>query len=184
MAKTSVEHKPSDLISLFNQIFITTENTELVLGGSEPMYLPADANNRHHRVIFAHGFFASALHEIAHWCIAGKQRRLEVDYGYWYEPDGRSMHTQALFAQVEAKPQAVEWVLARACSKHFYVSLDNVDAALDDFSEFKDAIFDELQTMRNSDLPPRAKLLQQQLAQFYGQPLDWRQYTCDRRDLD
>ena len=68
-----------------------------------PIYLPADAAHPRHRIIFARGFYASALHEpeIAHWCIAGEQRRLleliTTDYGYWYEPDGRDAITQAAF---------------------------------------------------------------------------------------
>ncbi len=39
-------------------------------------------------------FFASALHEISHWCVAGKARREQVDFGYWYCPDGRDAMTQ------------------------------------------------------------------------------------------
>ena len=34
--------------------------------------------------------FNSALHEISHWTIAGKERRLLADLGYWYAPDGRT----------------------------------------------------------------------------------------------
>src|SRR5690606_39383874 len=53
-------------------------------------YLPASEPDGLARVVFAHGFFASALHEIAHWCIAGDYRRTLHDYGYWYCPDGRT----------------------------------------------------------------------------------------------
>jgi elongation factor P hydroxylase len=83
-----------DLIHLFNQTFAESENTHLVKGQSEPIYLPANDQVNYHRIIFAHGFFASALHEIAHWCVAGQARRLLEDYGYWYCPDGRNMQQQ------------------------------------------------------------------------------------------
>src|SRR5690606_41366486 len=85
----------ADLIRLFDDEFRASHNTVLVRGGDEPIYLPADEQHPQHRVIFAHGFYASALHEIAHWCIAGPERRLLVDYGYWYRPDGRTEAEQA-----------------------------------------------------------------------------------------
>ncbi|WP_459782603.1 elongation factor P hydroxylase, partial [Photobacterium sp. R1] len=93
-------HDYNDLITLFNRTFLTRFNTELVLGGDEPIYLPADTEHPHHRIVFARGYFASALHEIAHWCIAGPERRLKEDYGYWYLPDGRDTEQQAVFEQV------------------------------------------------------------------------------------
>ncbi len=44
------------------------------------MILPADAEVPYNRIVFAHGFYASAIHEISHWCIAGKARRELVDF--------------------------------------------------------------------------------------------------------
>ena len=72
----------TDLIRIFNGLFLAGLNTELVAGDDEPIYLPADAEHRHHRIVFAHGFYASALHEIAHWLVAGANADQE-DYG-WY----------------------------------------------------------------------------------------------------
>ncbi len=85
-----MNHEYQDLIAIFNDTFLETFNTKLELGGDEPIYLPADQEHPHHRIIFARGFYASALHEIAHWCVAGPERRLLEDFGYWYEPDGRT----------------------------------------------------------------------------------------------
>lgn len=59
------------------------------------------------------------MHELAHWCIAGPERRLLADYGYWYEPDGRTEQIQAEFEKVEVKPQAVEWILSASCGFPF-----------------------------------------------------------------
>lgn len=99
-----VQHRPDDLIRLFNATFETGHNTVLLRGDSEPLYLPADANCSRHRIFFAHGFYASALHEIAHWCLAGQRRRQLEDYGYWYRPDGRDAWEQAEFERVESRP--------------------------------------------------------------------------------
>lgn len=82
------------LIELFNTLFVPLHNTVLEHSPDEPIYLPADSTHAHHRICFAHGYFASALHEIAHWCIAGEARRQLVDFGYWYAPDGRNAEQQ------------------------------------------------------------------------------------------
>ncbi len=69
------EHDYQDLIRIFNQCFEADYNTRLVRGDDEPIYLPADAERTYHAIYFAHGFYSSGLHEIAHWLIAGPQRR-------------------------------------------------------------------------------------------------------------
>ncbi|WP_164999669.1 elongation factor P hydroxylase [Salinicola tamaricis] len=115
-----------DVMALFDGVFADTFNTRLVKGGDEPIYLPAGGDVGYHRIVFAHGFFASAP-EVSHWCIAGAARRQLEDYGYWYEPDGRDAAKQAVFEQVEAAPQALERLLCQACAKPFEVSVDNLD---------------------------------------------------------
>ncbi|WP_346299343.1 elongation factor P hydroxylase, partial [Halomonas sp. BM-2019] len=77
-----MNHRLEDIIALFDGLFGETLATRLMRGGDEPLYRPADAECPYHRVIFARGFYASALHEIAHWCIAGSRRRRLEDYGY------------------------------------------------------------------------------------------------------
>ncbi len=61
------------LIDLFDATFYQRYNTRLVAGTHEPIYMPASHKCRFHQVIFGHGFFASALHEVAHWCLAGER---------------------------------------------------------------------------------------------------------------
>ncbi|OOR88299.1 hypothetical protein B0181_08575 [Moraxella caviae] len=122
------------LITLFNALFDNTVATPvatvLVRGAGEPEYFAA-SENAPARIEFAHGFFQSALHEISHWCVAGKARREQNDFGYWYEADGRNEATQRLFEQVEIKPQAIECLLSLACGRFFYVSQDNLNADFD-----------------------------------------------------
>ncbi|NUY56332.1 MULTISPECIES: elongation factor P hydroxylase [Salinivibrio] len=166
-------HNYHDLIQLFNQTFLATFNTELLLGGDEPIYLPANSNHPHHRVIFARGFFASALHEIAHWTIAGEKRRQLEDYGYWYHPDGRDADTQAAFEAVEVKPQAIEWILAASCGFRFQVSCDNLSGVEPDRHAFagkvRHQVIDYLSDAEaSSALPVRAKQFSDTLRDFYG----------------
>ncbi len=72
-------HHYEQLIEIFNSCFADDFNTRLIKGDDEPIYLPADAEVPYNRIVFAHGFYASAIHEISHWCIAGKARRELVD---------------------------------------------------------------------------------------------------------
>ena len=96
-------HRYQDLITLFDTRLGAQYNTRLIKGQDEPLYLPAGKACSYHQIIFAHGYFASALHEISHWCIAGPARRLLEDFGYWYLPDGRNAQQQKSFEQVEIK---------------------------------------------------------------------------------
>lgn len=176
-------HDINDLIHLFNNTFQHSENTLLVSGDDEPIYLPADENNPQHRVIFAHGFFSSALHELSHWCIAGERRRLQVDYGYWYQPDGRDASQQLEFAKVEAKPQALEWILSTACGHPFVISLDNLSGETVDITPFRQAVLEQIQRFQQQGLHARAEKLIDALAEFYQQPKDYRQYPVRLEDL-
>ena len=120
-------HHYQQLIDIFNQCFSDSYQTRLVKGDNEPIYLPKSEEIPYHQIIFAHGFYASALHEISHWCIAGDARRQQVDYGYWYCPDGRDQVTQEQFERVEIKPQALDWLFCQAANYPFNVSCDNLD---------------------------------------------------------
>lgn len=115
---------------MFAQTNMDGVPTILVRGDSEPEYF-ASRDGNPARIEFAHGFFASALHEISHWCVAGKKRRQLDDFGYWYVADGRDEATQKLFEQVEIKPQAIECLLNLALGRYFYVSQDNLNADFD-----------------------------------------------------
>ena len=117
------------LIALFNTLFADQE-VILVRGAGQPEYFPAK-DNQPARIEFAHGFFQSALHELSHFFIAGKQRRQLSDFGYWYAPDGRTAAQQQAFERVEIKPQALECLFSLACGRNFRVSQDNLFADFD-----------------------------------------------------
>lgn len=163
-----ISHRSSDLILLFDETFAQSENTRLLKGEDEPIYLPADENCCYHKVVFAHGYFASALHEIAHWCIAGKSRRQLVDYGYWYCPDGRDEKQQGEFEQVEVKPQAIECAFSLAAGSKFSVSSDNLSGVETDRSAFEQAVAAQLALYQRNGFPPRAQQFIDCLNAYYG----------------
>ncbi|MDO8953378.1 MAG: elongation factor P hydroxylase [Gammaproteobacteria bacterium] len=173
-------HHYQDLISLFKQTFQESNGTILVSGEGEPLYQPRSENCPHHQVIFANGFYQSALHEIAHWCIAGDKRRELVDYGYWYQPDGRSAEQQSIFEGVESKPQAIEWIFSMAAGSRFYVSVDNLAGEATDPTTFKLAIYQRVCHYLSAGLPPQAKFFYEALLKHYGnQPLRVEQFDVE-----
>ncbi len=149
------------IISVFDQTFKDSHKTQLVGGATEPLYIPqsdhAEAgrsdNSGYHTIYFREDFASSALHEIAHWCLAGAGRRLLVDFGYWYEPV-RDKKMQRQFEELEARPQAVEWILSIAAGIRFNVSADSPELPS---LEFKQAIKSEADQLINAGLPSRAK---------------------------
>jgi elongation factor P hydroxylase len=163
-------HHCEDLITLFNACFSAEYNTRLVKGDKEPLYLPENKQQNYNALCFAHGFFSSALHECAHWLIAGKERRMLIDFGYWYAPDGRTAEQQALFQQVEVKPQALEWILSKASGYRFYVSVDNLKGAQLDNDAFKKAIYEQVHHYCTFGLSRRAIRFREALSAFYKQP--------------
>lgn len=161
-------HDIQDLIFLFNQCFEKSHNTRLICGEEEPIYLPADETCDYHRVAFAHGFFSSALHECAHWLLAGQARRQQVDYGYWYMPDGRTAEQQLEFQRVEIKPQALEWILSLAARHPFHFSSDNLNGESANWEEFQNAVKAQVQWYQMHELPKRAKKFRLALHNFYA----------------
>ncbi|WP_444945342.1 elongation factor P hydroxylase [Microbulbifer sp. VTAC004] len=164
------------IIGVFNRCFADPNglNTRLCGGFPEPYYRPAAMNKGVHQVEFTLDYAASALHEVAHWCVAGEARRLLPDYGYWYEADGRSPEQQAEFELVEVKPQALEWVFARACGFRFRVSADNLQSGLGPSDTFKKAIWEQVQEYCAQGPNARARTFAQALAEEfeYPDPLD------------
>lgn len=170
ISQCSEDQQLEALIALFDAIFADTYATRLVRGGSEPLYCPRGAEHPYHRIIFAHGFFASALHEISHWCIAGPQRRMLEDYGYWYLPDGRDRDQQQAFEAAEVAPQAVELLLTEACRRRFNVSADNLGGSVEvDREAFRLRVEARAAWLRTNGLSPRAAALHRALGIRFGE---------------
>ena len=147
-------------------------NTLLIGGAEEPVYLPADQQCQHHRLFYREDYLSSAFHEIAHWCIAGDVRRMQMDFGYWYQPDGRNAEQQRSFESVEVKPQAVEWHLSQAAGHRFHLSADNLNGADIDGNaaseRFANAVCRQAQHYCRAGLPARAAVLVNNLQQLFA----------------
>lgn len=155
------------LEALFNSGPGLSWNTRLVGGAREPLYTPA-AEGRPACIYYTRDYFRSALHEVAHWCIAGRARRQREDYGYWYAPDGRSAKQQTLFLRVEEKPQALELLFCAACGHDFFVSTDNLGGVDGDRAAFERAVFNRASGWLKTGTPPRAHLWLDVLAGHYA----------------
>ncbi|TEW55975.1 elongation factor P hydroxylase [Psychromonas sp. RZ22] len=171
MYKQAIESfRSQDIIEIFNQTFYVSYNTKLVLGGNEPLYQPAHEHCQYHQIIFAHGYFSSALHEIAHWLVAGEQRRCQLDYGYWYEPDGRDQLRQIEFEKVEVLPQAIEWALSVSCGLEFDVSSDNLSGIVINRLAFKQKVYHQVLTLLETGFSPRTRILLKACQKAYNTP--------------
>ena len=148
-----------DAISrLFSRLFLASHNTRLHGGAPEPFYEPP-ANDCAAVIHYREDYAASALHEVAHWCIAGPERRRLPDYGYWYEADGRGDAAQGRFQSVEARPQALEWCFAQAAGLPFRISLDNLDDPPTELQRraFAGAVVTAGEALVARGLPPRGR---------------------------
>lgn len=151
---------------VFQRCFARRWRTRLVGGAQEPLYQPAAEAGALNLLYYRQDYFASALHETAHWCIAGTRRRELPDFGYWYVPDGRTPQQQRAFEAVECKPQALEWFFALACGYRFRVSSDNLGAGGCPAGEqvFRAQVVEQARCWQASGLPPRADLFFHALA--------------------
>ncbi len=156
-------HDCRDLIQLFDRTFIQSLGTRLCGGAEEPLYQPGDP----HCIWFTRNYFSSALHEVAHWCVAGPERRLREDYGYWYAPDGRTAEQQAEFERVEVRPQALEWLFSQAAGIRFRPSADNLAAGLGPSQAFKQAIHEQVQRFCREGVNDRVYAFLTALVEFY-----------------
>jgi elongation factor P hydroxylase len=160
--------RASRLEQLFRDCFAARWRTLLVGGAREPFYQPAPNDAGFHLLHYRLDYFASALHEVAHWCIAGAERRQLPDFGYWYEPDGRNATQQRAFEAVEYKPQALEWFFSRASGYRFRLSSDNLAAHGDENTAFALRVLEQARHWRDAGLPTRAGLFFAALSEAFG----------------
>jgi elongation factor P hydroxylase len=150
----------AELTQLLNARYLPRYNTLLLGGFEEPFYL-APREGRPAQIQFTRDYFRSVLHELAHWCVAGEERRKRDDYGYWYAPDGRTQAQQEAFFKLEIKPQAIEWALSLVCGVKFDVSVDNLGNTVSGADEFRQAVRQQLSDYVHSAFPARAEALLQ-----------------------
>ena len=162
-----------ELAAAFNAGMGQRYAVRLCGGAEEPFYKAASESTPYATIVYRADYLRSALHELAHWCIAGTVRRGLDDYGYWYEADGRSFEQQLAFMRVEAKPQALESIFCRVLGIPFQVSLDNLENGFTRAvtQQFADQVSDEVLRLRAIVWPQRWLELQElllQLAESYS----------------
>ncbi len=149
-----------------NREVLQQHGTRLAGGYPEPFYR-APTINTLAEIQFTRDHERSALHELAHWCIAGEARRRLDDYGYWYEPDGRTIHQQARFFEVEIKPQALEKHFCHALGIAFQVSIDNLgNTGVDGVDQFSAGVDRQYAIYTATGLPDRASVIYSCLHQW------------------
>jgi len=152
----------------FNRLFGVSRGVCMVGGGAEPLYEPA-CGAQPARIVYTIDYPASALHEAAHWCIAGATRRRLRDYGYSYAPGPRTPASRAAFFASECDVQAVEALLAEACGVRFVVSADDFAASDAELAAFERSVRAAIEQRRARGLPARAARFREALlAEFRG----------------
>ena len=143
----------SDVARVFNLAFV---DYKVVMNGghAEPLYVPGV---RVAEIHYTQDHAASALHEAAHWCIAGQRRRRLKDYGYFYSPPPRTEVDRARFEAVEVEAQSMELLFSEAAGLLFQPSTDDVDAPDNRLGTFSHRILIRARERRRLGLPERAE---------------------------
>lgn len=162
----------TQIAGCFNRGLGRRHRVRLIGGGEEPLYQPAEAFSPA-TIRYTRDYAASALHELAHWCIAGATRRQKLDYGYWYRPPPRTPQEQAAFCKAELRVQALELRFAEASGLPFRVSADDLDGSPAATRLFEKQVVEYAMTQfcpdGDSGLPDRAARLYADLGRLRRQ---------------
>jgi len=141
------------LINLVSKVFPDLT----IKGGAEEPFYKAPRGNTNAIIYFRNNYPRSLLHELSHYCLAGKKRRQIDDFGYWYTECGRTIAEQKSFELVEARPQGLEKAMCKAIGLKFVPSLDDFSGKppSKDFLYHLDVAYHEMLT----NPPPLARKL-------------------------
>lgn len=157
------------IAACFNACFEQSEMTSLIGGSAEPLYVPGNGEQLA-RLYYREDYAASALHEIAHWCIAGRDRRKREDFGYEYTPAPRTAQQQGKFYALERRTQALESIFAEAAGLKFRVSADNLAAEATEFARAVQHLVPQVRQWMLQSVDSRARTFARALAAWQ---------TCD-----
>ncbi len=157
----------NEFVTLLNNQYLGQYNTCIVGGFDEPFY-QASQSGQMAQIQFSHDYIRSALHELAHWCVAGDQRRKQDDYGYWYAADGRNQQQQDEFYKVEIKPQAIEWAFSIVLGIAFEASVDNLATQVEGVDEFNNNLKKQFSKYATNGFPKRTQEILSLLANYRG----------------
>lgn len=169
--------RDDEIARRFNAAFSRSHGTVLIGGAVEPLYLPA-CGHRPAVIRYTRDYAQSALHELAHWCLAGAQRRTRVDYGYWYLSPPRAPLEQQRFEAVETPVQGLELIMAVATGVRFHVSADNPGEAPADTLCFERRILQSAARRLGTGLSPRTRAVLDALNGRWLERLETRWGPC------
>ncbi len=170
------------LAGLFDRTFSAGYGVHMRGGASEPLYLPAIAQQPA-QLVYTHDYPSSVLHEAAHWCLAGAQRRQSMDFGFAYVATAaRSTQEQAAFEAAEVRTQAIEWRLSLAAGVVFRLSVDSIGR---DRMPFLEMVAQEVQRRLREGWPPRVQRFAAVLADALGGVADptWSDFAQGLADV-
>jgi elongation factor P hydroxylase len=160
--------KLQEIITIFDNLFEKSERVVLRGGYEEPFY-KAPSEDECGEIRFTKDYISSALHEVAHWCVAGTKRRKIDDFDYWYTPDGRNEKQQKVFFQVEVMPQAYELCLSLAAEVNFNISADNLGGINFPIESFKNNVLKKVEELLDNNLRGRHEMLMEALQMKFGE---------------
>ena len=153
----------------FNACFGKKYRLEMLGGAEEPEYIPPRTDQTG-KLIYRCDYASSALHEAAHWCIAGPARRARVDFGYEYLPPPRTPQEQDEFFRFERRVQALEWIFSDCAQVIFHPSADNLEVDTDQFlGQLELAKEQELHRLK-CQVHSRASVFKRTLAKWFCCP--------------
>ena len=155
--------KATQIERCFNACFSKRYLVFIVGGAEEPIYIPGDSASLA-SLVYREDFASSALHEAAHWCIAGLGRRRQIDFGYDYSPPPRTAQEQQKFFELEERVQALEWIFSDAACIDFHASADNLEVGTCYFQERLVGTKDDLVTWIEGISDSRARSFRDCLA--------------------
>jgi elongation factor P hydroxylase len=155
-----------NITQIFADCFQAEYATQLTGGATEPEYVPSRSADGMNQLFYRENFVASALHETAHWCIAGPERRLHRDFGYSYLPPPRTARQQADFFAAELKVQTLEMIFDAAAGLDFVPSADHLGVDLYDFRQQLEAHQKAVETWMMTSCDKRARTFAQSLMQY------------------
>tara|TARA_B100000902_G_scaffold356063_1_gene369437 strand:+ start:42 stop:566 length:525 start_codon:yes stop_codon:yes gene_type:complete len=159
--------KATQIERCFNACFSKKYQVCMVGGAEEPIYIPGDSASLA-SLGYREDFASSALHEAAHWCIAGLGRRRQIDFGYDYSPPPRTVKEQQKFFELEERVQALEWIFSDAACIDFHASADNLEVGTGYFQERLVGTKDELLTWIEGISGSRARVFRDCLSRNSG----------------
>jgi len=153
------------ITKIFADCFTAQYATQLTGGAAEPEYVPSCSTDGMNQLFYRENFVASALHETAHWCIAGAERRLQRDFGYSYLPPPRTARQQADFFAAELKVQTLEMIFSAAAGLVFVPSADHLGVDLINFREQLETHREAVETWMMRSCDKRARTFAHRLMQ-------------------